>query len=474
MDWPSERLSLGSQYTFLERCGGKRKAAETRLDRVRPALVGHLCDKRWASMHVVVSGMARIDEVQGGNAMTVFLGRWMPLVSAAMLLASCGGGGEGGSAAPIAVAPTPAPVATPTPTPAPASAVARVTTIDVTALLNYAAPTLPVYYDGTVNAIDNQPAGQPITNAVATLGRVLFYDRNLSINRAISCGSCHQQAFGFDDPARFSTGFAGTAFTSAHAMRLGNVRYWDPGTMFWDRRAATLEAQASQPIIHPVEMGFDAAAGGIGALVTRLGALDYYQELFTLAFGSATITEPRIQQALAQFQRAMISSSSRWDTAYAGVFSATGPNRNLNVALPGFTAEENRGRQLFMTGPGPGGGAGCSSCHLPPTFGLAGNSRGNGLDAGETTVFKSPSLKNVALSRAFTNDGRFSSLAQVVEHYNSGIQNGPALDNRLRGPGGTPQRLNLSDADKLALVAFMQTLTDTQFATDPRFSNPFR
>lgn len=392
------------------------------------------------------------------------------MCSVVLALTGCGGGGEN-AAVPVAVAPTPAPA--PTPTPAPASAIARVTTIDVAALANYSTPTLPAYFDATVTAIDNQPTGQPITNAIATLGRVLFYDRNLSINRAISCASCHQQAFGFDDPARFSSGFAGTAFTSAHAMRLGNVRYWAPATMFWDRRAATLEAQASQPIVHPVEMGFDAAAGGIDALVSRLGALDYYQELFTLAFGNATVTEARIQQALAQFQRAMISSSSRWDTAYAGVFSATAPNRNLNVALASFTAEENRGRQLFMTGIA-GGGAGCAACHVPPTFALAANSRSNGLDAGETVIFKSPSLKNVALSRAFMHDGRFATLAQVVEHYDSGIQAGPALDNRLRVPGGAPQRLNLSNADKAALVAFMQTLTDTQLSTDPRFSDPFR
>ena len=121
-----------------------------------------------------------------------------------------------------------------------------------------------------------------------------------------------------------------------------------------------------------------------------------------------------------------------------------------------------------------GGGAGCSACHAPPTFALTANSDSNGLDAGETTIFKSPSLKNVALSVAFMHDGRFATLDQVVEHYNSGVQAGPALDNRLKGPGGAPQRLNLSVADKAALVAFMRTLTDTSLNTDPRFSSPFR
>jgi cytochrome c peroxidase len=126
-----------------------------------------------------------------------------------------------------------------------------------------------------------------------------------------------------------------------------------------------------------------------------------------------------------------------------------------------------------MTGQG-GGGAGCSACHPPPTFALTANSESNGLEAGETTIFKSPSLKNVAPSVAFMHDGRFATLDQVVEHHNSGVQAGPALDNRLKGPSGAPQRLNLSVADKAALVAFMRTLTDTSLNTDPRFSSPFR
>ncbi|MEI6418228.1 MAG: cytochrome c peroxidase [Sphingomonadales bacterium] len=393
-----------------------------------------------------------------------------------LALAGCGGGGSStaGSATTTAVVATPT-VTTPTPTPTittPAS-VTAVLNVDFNAVPNYSAPTLPAYYDATVTALDNTPASNAASDKIALLGRVLFNDRKLSINEAISCASCHQQALGFDDDERFSTGFAGGAFTAAHAMRLLNVRYYRPGSMFWNKRAASLEAQASQPIINPVEMGWDTAAGGITALVARLQATSYYPDLFTFAFGSSTITETRIQQALAQFQRAMISSNSRWDTAYAQVFSATAPGRALNVTLPGFTDQENRGRQLFMTGVNAGG-AGCSACHVPPTFALAANSDSNGLDAGETVIFKSPSLKSVGQSRFFMHDGRFATLDQVVEHYNSGVQAGPALDNRLRGPGGAPQRLNLSAADKAALVAFMQTLTDPQIAADARFTDPFK
>ncbi len=397
-------------------------------------------------------------------------------LASCLLLQACGGGDSGGtSTVTLPITGTPAPTPAPTPTPPAttlADIVAQFTTIDLDNLLNYANPSLPAYYDNTVANLDNEPANNRLEDRIATLGRVLFYDTQLSVNNTKSCASCHQQASGFDDPDRFSTGFAGGTFTTAHAMRLGNARYYRPGSAFWDKRANSLEAQATQPIQNAVEMGWDDAAGGINALITRMEGLDYYPALFEFAFGSATITEPRMQQALAQFERAMISSDSRWDQAYAQVFNPNAQNRNLNANLPGFTASENRGRQLFMTGRN-NGGAGCSACHQPPTFALAANSNSNGLDAGETTEFKSPSLKNVGRSAFFMHDGRFSSLAQVVEHYNSGIQNGPALDNRLR-QGNNPQRLNLSNADKQALVDFMETLTDDSLNTDIRFTNPFR
>lgn len=400
------------------------------------------------------------------------------LAASLLLLQACGGGdGDDGGTATVTlpVAVTPAPTPTPTPTP-PATTlseiVAQFTTIDLDDLMNYANPTLPTYYDNTVTNRDNEPANNQLEDRIATLGRTLFFDTQLSVNNTKSCASCHQQTSGFDDPDRFSTGFAGGTFTTAHAMRLGNVRYFQPGSAFWDKRAASLEEQATEPIKNPIEMGWDDAAGGIAALITRMEGLDYYPALFEFAFGNATITELRMQQALAQFQRAMISSDSRWDQAYAQVFNPNAQNRNLNVNLPGFSASEDRGRQLFMTGRN-NGGAGCSACHQPPTYALAANSDSNGLDAGETVEFKSPSLKSVGLSAFFMHDGRFSSLAQVVEHYNSGIQDGPALDNRLR-QGNNPQRLNLSDADKQALVDFMETLTDDSLASDIRFTNPFR
>ena len=355
--------------------------------------------------------------------------------------------------------------------PATPAGVAEAVAIDFANVANYAKPQLPVYFDATVSALDNSSAANPNDDQVATLGRVLFYDLALSTNDRASCASCHRQALGFTDSMRFSNGIIGAATTDAHAMRLGNLRYWQPGTAFWDRRGANVEAQVSQPFHSLVEMGWGGAAGGFEDLIRKMEGTAYYPDLFAWAFGDAAITEPRIQQALAKFVRAMVSSSSRWDDGYAQVFSLDAANRALDANLPNFTAEENRGRHLFMTGAARGG-AGCSACHLPPTFALAGDSRSNGLDAGETRLFKAPSLKNVGLTGPYMHDGRFATLAEVIDHYDHGIQDGPALDPRLR-QSGRPQRLKLSAGDRAALAAFLVTLNDPVLTTDPRFGDPF-
>ncbi len=350
--------------------------------------------------------------------------------------------------------------------------VAAATTIDFAHVANYAAPPLPAYFDDTVAALDNSPASNPANDRMATLGRVLFYDLRLSTNNRASCAACHQQRFGFTDSMRFSNGISTAGTTDFHAMRLGNLRYWQPGTTFWDRRAANAEAQASQPLHSLVEMGWGKNMGGIDGLTRKMSATPYYPDLFAWAYGNGTITEPRIQQALAQFVRAMVSHHSRWDTGYAQVFSATAPDRALDVDLPNFTSEENRGRHLFMTAVDKGG-AGCASCHLPPTFALAANARSNGLDAGETRLFKAPSLRNVGLTGPYMHDGRFATLEEVVDFYASGVQDGPALDPRLH-QGHEPRRLHLSATDRAALVAFLKTLDDPVLTTDPRFGDPFR
>lgn len=383
----------------------------------------------------------------------------------AVALAACAGDGA-------STATGPGETTGPTPPRRDFPAIRAALTVDPDALPVYANPAWPVHYDAAVRA--REPlSGNPVTDAGAMMGRALFFDARLSINGTVSCASCHAQSIGFTDSARFSVGFDGVRRTALHSMRLANLRLQPEPGFFWDRRAASLEAQVLQPIADDREMGFTEAVGGVDSLVRRLRAVPLYPELATLAFGDGEVTVDRVRRALAQYVRSLVSTGSRWDVGYAQVFAPQAPDRGVNVPVPGLTAEENRGRQLFMQPP-PAGGAGCAGCHAPPTFLLAPGVRGNGLDAGEARVFKSPSLKNVAVRGPYMHDGRHATLEDVVRFYAREVRDGPALDPRLRAPGGGPLRLALSPADERALVAFLRTLTDEAMLADPKFATPFR
>ncbi|MEO5715880.1 MAG: cytochrome c peroxidase [Luteolibacter sp.] len=337
---------------------------------------------------------------------------------------------------------------------------------------NYANPVLPPHLlTQVIRAQDNQPVTNPVTDAGATLGRVLFYDKRLSSNQTVSCSSCHQAEHGFSDPARFSTGFEG-GLTSRNSMGLTNVRYYLRGRMFWDERAATLEDQTLQPIQNHVEMGMP-----LDILNQKIVAEPYYAELFTSAFGDASITSDRVSKALSQFVRSIVSGASKYD-------------QGVPLNFTNFTPQENQGRQIF-TGP-PGG---CAACHGSDNFVPGNNVFNNGLEnpytdkglggiSGLTSdegFFKVPSLRNIELTAPYMHDGRFATLEQVVDFYNAGVVNHPNLSPQLRlppGPPGSPppppRRLNLSNAEKASLVAFLKTLTDRSVTTDPKFSDPFR
>ncbi|WP_298420680.1 cytochrome c peroxidase [uncultured Kordia sp.] len=341
-------------------------------------------------------------------------------------------------------------------------------TINFEALSNYSNPDYPIHYINSVGD-NNEPATNITTDNGATLGRILFFDKQLSINDAVSCASCHQQGIAFTDNNQFSTGFDGVSVTGAHSMRLLNARFYEGESFFWDKRAPTLEAQTTEPIVNSVEMGFDANNGGLDALITKMNTIEYYPALFETTFGDTTISVDRIQRALAQYIRAMVSTDSRFDEAFAQNFNPNAPGNGIGQDFPQFTAQENLGKRIFTTNQG---NINCSGCHQLPTFALNDNVRGIGLDANETTIFKAPSLKNIGTSAQFMHDGRFTSLTQVVEFYNSGIQSGALLDNRLM-QNGQPRRMNLTEAEKQALVAFLETLTDDVVINDPKFSDPF-
>ncbi len=314
---------------------------------------------------------------------------------------------------------------------------------------------------GTPIGADNMPASNITTNAGATLGRVLFYDRRLSVNDRVSCSSCHQQQFAFSDTATLSRGFTG-GFTGRHSMGLTNARFYASARFFWDERAANLEAQVLQPIQDATEMGMT-----LPNVLAKLSATTYYPALFTAAFGTSEITSDRVARALSQFVRSLVSVNSKFDRAF-------GVNGVPNFAAT-FTAQELAGQDLFN------GRAGCARCHGTNAH-ISDGVHNTGLDATITDVgagngrFKAPSLRNIAVRPPYMHDGRFRTLEQVIAFYDSGVQNNPGLDPRLRGgPGGNglPLRLNLSATERASLVAFLGTLTDNTFLTDVKFSNPF-
>ena len=331
---------------------------------------------------------------------------------------------------------------------------------------NYSDATapLPVHFTvpggpgGPVIATDNTPPNNVTTNAGATLGRVLFYDRRLSTNDRVACSSCHLPQFAFGDTAKLSVGFAGGR-TGRHSMALANARFYQPGRFFWDERAATLEAQVLQPIQDTTEMGMT-----LPNLLTKLSVTSYYAALFQSAFGTTEISSDRVSRALAQYVRSLVSATSKFDQAFAG-----GPVPNFPAI---FTPDELAGQAIFN------GQGGCARCHGTSSF-VGDAIHNTGLDATITDVgagggrFKAPSLKNIAVRPPYMHDGRFNSLEQVVDFYNNGVLNNPNLDNRLRGPGGLPQRLNLNVTQRNQVVAFLRTLTDVAFMTNAKFANPF-
>jgi cytochrome c peroxidase len=331
----------------------------------------------------------------------------------------------------------------------------------------YADVDLPAHFrTRAARRFDNTPPDNPVTDAGATLGRVLFYDTRLSANNTTACGSCHRQRHAFVDPHRFSKGFDGR-LTDRNAPGLVNLRFSPRGRFFWDERARSLEEQVLMPVQSKVEMGQD-----VTRLTEVLARDDRYTELFRQAFGDDTITRRRVARALAQFVRALVSYQSKYDEGLNEVLSVRDP-------FPNFTAQENRGKGLFLRA--------CASCHLPggqdAHFFMI-RPRNNGLDAdyrtgdggvGDVTLnglevglFKSPSLRNVEFTAPYMHDGRFATLEAVIDHYSKDVKPHPNLDGRLR------RRLNFTDGEKAALVAFLKTLSDRKFIADPKFSDPFQ
>jgi cytochrome c peroxidase len=306
-------------------------------------------------------------------------------------------------------------------------------------------------------------------NDVPTLGRVLFYDKQLSRNNSVSCSSCHKQTLGFADNARFSLGFENQR-TARNSMPIQNLQANDsssfPQFLFWDGRETILPVMVLKPIVNHVEMGID----DLDALADKLEQSPYYHELFIKAYGDAEITQQRIATALTSFLVSINTRDTKFDRAMQ-----TGE---------GLSPLENEGKMLFEEK------YDCNSCHQvedPHGYLSAGTFANIGLDqvyadnglgeitrqANDNGKFRIPSLRNVALTAPYMHDGRFETLDDVIEHYSENIQNNSNLDFRLRTNGG-PAQFHISEHESKALVAFLNTLTDYKTISDPKFSDPFK
>jgi cytochrome c peroxidase len=330
-------------------------------------------------------------------------------------------------------------------------------------------------------------SGASLNSDQATLGRVLFYDKNLSSDKTVSCASCHRQEIGFSDDRAVSIGVEGRAGTrnsialssvANFAAYYGNDLFGPSGIpFFWDNRAGTAAAQNIGSMTNPLEMNMQDHE-----IAAAVKAQEFYRPLFKKAFDDETITTARISEAIAAFVNAMGSYRSRFDQAANEQLASQGtygaPNYDAHFAS--FTAAENAGKQIYQDN--------CSSCHSknfgrPIKFlsnnGLDESTTDKGVggvsfNSSELGTFKVPTLRNIAITGPYMHDGRFATLSEVIDHYSTGIKSHPNLASELRSPTGGARQMNFSATDKENLIAFLNTLTDDEFKVDERFANPFK
>ena len=301
------------------------------------------------------------------------------------------------------------------------------------------------------------------------LGRMLFYDANLSVNASISCASCHKQTLAFSDNVQFSSGFENrlTVRNSLPIQNLVSMNFSDSIRLFWDGRENHLSTMVLKPILNHVEMGM----GTENDIVNRVRNLSYYKPFLDKIISNGIITPQLISTALTTFVSSITSSGSRFFKS-----------QNNQAQL---TALEQQGQQLFFSK------YNCNACHHTEELNFYNTNPGgfenigletNSVDKGRYNVtgnpndigkFKIPSLLNIALTAPYMHDGRFTSLDQVLEHYSHNIADNPTLSNALRDEDGKPIRMNISDQEKTAIIAFLNTLTDFQLVSNPLLKNPF-
>lgn len=332
--------------------------------------------------------------------------------------------------------------------------------------LGYSCDKNPVNPDGTtpykLNLPSNMPsmpipADNPLTVEGVALGKKLFYDPILSGDNTQSCGSCHRQHYAFvDSTLKFSVGIDKIQ-GKRNIMPLFNLA-WGKG-FFWDGGAANMESQVIGPIQNPVEMH-----ESLVNVDAKLKAHPEYPALFKKAFGKDTITIPLLMKAIAQFERTLVSASSRYDKYARGEAGGT------------LSDQEIRGMNIFQDHEK----GDCNHCHVLGSTFTDFEYRNTGLDSiaidsGRARItlkpidlgkFKTPSLRNIEFTAPYMHDGRFATLEECVNHYNVGFHYASNLDGNLVGM----VKGRMSAQDVQDLVAFLKTLSDYEFIADSRFA----
>jgi len=298
------------------------------------------------------------------------------------------------------------------------------------------------------------PADNPMTLEKFELGRRLFYDRKFSADQSVSCGSCHQQANGFADGGNaVSKGFHGLT-GKRNAPGLSNVAYQP--FLLWEGGVESLEKQVLAPIVNPVEFNIHT-----DTLMMRLAMDPVYPALFEKAWGSKDVTMERITKSISAFERYLITGNSEFDKWNRG---------EPNI----LSSEAKRGFDLFF-----GETADCFHCHGGFNFtdqNFHNNSNASVYeDAGRYLLtsrdsdigkFKTPTLRNIALTAPYMHNGSYQTLDEVIRNYNAGGKGHPNADILMRP-------LGLSEQDISDLIQFLNSLTDTSFIRNPEFSDPF-
>lgn len=313
------------------------------------------------------------------------------------------------------------------------------------------------------------PTDNPLTVQGVHLGKMLFYEPMLSKDGTQSCASCHRQLDGFSDTAKFSIGVENLP-GKRQAMSVFNMA-WHTNDFFWDGRATLLRDQSLMPIQDPLEMNET-----LENVIEKLSNEKEYRDQFSRAFGSPNITAEKMSLAMEQFMLSIVSYNSKYDRYLAG-----------EVQL---TDSEERGRVLFFAEYNPffpdQSGADCAHCHSGRAF-TNNQYMNNGLDTdadmtdiGREEVtqdvndkgkFKVTTLRNIEVTPPYMHDGRFQTLEEVIEHYNSGIKTSSTVDPTVLNTQSSG--LMLTAQDKQDLLNFLKTLTDDTFLNNSEYASPF-